>query len=211
MSKAIKIKILDSKLSNVNSVKNMIDWIGYDGVIVEDLKKINSEDRVILPGIGHFGKAMDILNERGIIDQIKEVALIKKNPILGICLGMQLLMDKSEESPNSKGLGLISGSVKKFNFSKNELKVPHVGWNNIQFKKNHSFMNEFDIKKSRYYFVHSYFVDCDNNNNVLAETSYGINFSSIINKNNIFGFQFHPEKSLKHGARLLKNFCEYEV
>ena len=211
MSKAIKIKILDSKLSNVNSVKNMIDWIGYDGMIVEDLKNINSDDRVILPGIGHFGKAMDILNERGIVDQIKEVALNKKNPILGICLGMQLLMDKSEESPNSKGLGLISGSVKKFNFSKNELKVPHVGWNNIQFKKNHSFMNEFDIKKSRYYFVHSYFVDCDNNNNVLAETSYGINFSSIINKNNIFGFQFHPEKSLKHGARLLKNFCEYEL
>lgn len=207
----MNIKIIDSKLSNVSSVKNMIEWVGHNATIVENLKNIEDGDRIILPGIGNFGKAMNYLHENNLVKQIQEVAQNKKNPILGICLGMQLLMNESEESPGINGLGLIEGSVKKFNFSNNQLKIPHIGWNTFDIIRNNPILNDFDRETSRYYFVHSYFVDCYNSDNVLSKTNYGISFDSVISQDNIFGFQFHPEKSLKHGANLIKNFCEMKL
>ena len=207
----MNIKIIDSKLSNVSSVKNMIEWVGHNATVVENLKNIEDGDRIILPGIGNFGKAMNYLHENNLVKQIQEIAQNKKNPILGICLGMQLLMNESEESPGINGLGLIDGSVKKFNFSNNQLKIPHIGWNTFDIIRNNPILNNFDRIKSRYYFVHSYFVDCNNNDNVLSKTNYGISFDSVISQDNIFGFQFHPEKSLKHGANLIKNFCEMKL
>ncbi len=204
----MNIKIIDSKLSNVSSVKNMINWVGHEATIIENLNKVEDGDRIILPGIGNFGKAMNYLNEHGLVEKIHEIANKKKNPILGICLGMQLLMNESEESPGINGLGLIDGSVKKFNFEDKQLKIPHVGWNTLKLSNEHPIFNNFNKNKSRYYFVHSYFVNCKNSENVLSRTNYGQTFHSAIFKENIFGFQFHPEKSLKHGANLIKNFCE---
>tara|TARA_B100000963_G_scaffold197974_1_gene172297 strand:+ start:5901 stop:6536 length:636 start_codon:yes stop_codon:yes gene_type:complete len=208
MSKAIKIKILDSKLSNVSSVKNMINWVGHEATIVRNLNEVIDGDRIILPGIGNFGKAMNYLKHHGLEDQIHEIANRKKNLILGICLGMQLLMNESEESPGIRGLGLIDGSVKKFNFKNEQLKIPHVGWNTLDLLNENPIFNNFNKTQSRYYFVHSYFVNCKNSENVLSKTNYGLTFDSAIFKENIYGFQFHPEKSLKHGANLVKNFCE---
>ena len=173
----MKIKILDSKISNINSVKNMIEWIGYEAQVVEDLKKIDCNDRIIIPGIGNFGSAMKYLKEKGLADQIKEVALIKKNPILGICLGMQIFMNESEESPGEKGLELIDGDVKKFEINDQNFKVPHVGWNTFKGHKNHTIFNKLDYDRHRYYFVHSYFVKCKDSSNILASTDYGIKFT----------------------------------
>ena len=197
----MNIKIIDSKLSNVSSVKNMINWVGHEATIVSNLNKVEDGDRIILPGIGNFGKAMNYLKQHGLVDKINEIAKKKKNPILGICLGMQLLMNESEESPGIKGLGLIDGSVKKFNFK-------NVGWNTLELLNENPIFNNFNKSQSRYYFVHSYFVNCKNSENVLSKTNYGLTFDSAIFKENIYGFQFHPEKSLKHGANLIKNFCE---
>jgi glutamine amidotransferase len=207
----MKIKIIDSKISNINSVKNIIKWIGYEAEIVDNLKDISSDDKIIFPGIGNFGKAIDILKKKDLFIQIQDIVLNKKIPFLGICLGMQLLMDGSEESGGVEGLSLISGSVKKFHFPNNDFKVPHIGWNNIHLKSSHHIFDNSIKDRSRYYFVHSYYADCKNNKNVLAKTNYGFDFDSIIFKDNLFGFQFHPEKSLKYGANLLKNFCEIKV
>tara|TARA_Y100001978_G_scaffold146601_1_gene131568 strand:- start:78 stop:701 length:624 start_codon:yes stop_codon:yes gene_type:complete len=207
----MNIKILDSKLSNVSSVKNMINWVGHEAIIVTNLNEVRDGDRIILPGIGNFGKAMNYLKHHGLVDQIHEIANRKKNPILGICLGMQLLMNESEESPGIKGLGLIDGSVKKFNFKNEQLKIPHVGWNTLDLLNENPIFNNFNKTQSRYYFVHSYFVNCKNSENVLSKTNYGLTFDSAIFKENIYGFQFHPEKSLKHGANLIKNFCEMKL
>ena len=204
----MNIKIIDSKLSNVSSVKNMINWVGHEATIVKNLNEVRDGDRIILPGIGNFGKAMNYLKQHGLVDKIHEIAKKKNNPILGICLGMQLLMNESEESPGIKGLGLIDGSVKKFNFKNEQLKIPHVGWNTLELLNENPIFNNFHKSQSRYYFVHSYFVNCKNSENVLSRTNYGFTFDSAIFKENIYGFQFHPEKSLKHGANLIKNFCE---
>ena len=176
----MNIKIIDSKLSNINSIKNMIEWIGYEATIIENLRNIKDGDRIILPGIGNFGEAMSYLQKNNIVHEIQDIAQKKNNLILGICLGMQLLMNNSEESPGIDGLGLIDGSVKKFSFSNKEYKIPHIGWNTLEIIENNSILNNIENKKSRYYFVHSYFVDCNNPKNVICKTNYGTSFDSVI-------------------------------
>tara|TARA_Y100000996_G_C22455163_1_gene615588 strand:+ start:400 stop:1035 length:636 start_codon:yes stop_codon:yes gene_type:complete len=208
----MKIYIINSGLSNVSSVANMVKWVGFTPIVTQSIKEVNEEDKIIFPGIGNFSQAMTNLKDLDIIDDIKKSVLVRKNDFLGICLGMQLLMDSSEESPGVDGLGFIPGIVKKFDFTNNSefsnLKVPHIGWNKISISRESKIFNNYKEDRTRYYFVHSYYVECKNSNDVLAKTSYGKSFDSIISKENIYGFQFHPEKSLKYGANLIKNFCE---
>lgn len=197
-------------MGNLGSIANMLKRIGYESKITDNLNEIKNAKKIILPGIGHFDKAMNNLKELGFVEILNKKVLEDKIPVLGICLGMQLLANKSEEG-NLSGLGWIHGEVKKFSFGglpENKLKIPHMGWNLVHLKKDNPLVNNM-YHEPRFYFVHSYHFQCSNEADVLATTYYGYYFPSIIAKSNIIGVQFHPEKSHKFGMKLLKNFVEY--
>ncbi len=202
------ITIIDYKMGNIGSVVNMIKKIGYESLVTSDVQKILSAQKIILPGVGHFDKAMRNLHELNLIGVLNQKAIIEKVPILGICLGMQLLSEVSEEG-NSNGLGWIKGEVRRFAFDENskKLKIPHMGWNTINPIKDSPLLENLN-NNSRFYFVHSYHFICQNPEDILCTTEYGYTFVSAISHNNIMGVQFHPEKSHKFGMTLLKNFIE---
>jgi glutamine amidotransferase len=198
--------IINYNLGNPKSIKNMLAYLGIESRISSDHVEIASADRLILPGVGHFQHGMLQLEQLGLIDILKKEVLENNKPILGICLGMQLLTKHSEEG-NLAGLGFIDAQTKKFELQDATLKVPHMGWNTVEFKKD-SPMNAGVSINPRYYFVHSYFVDCANQDDILCATQYGQEFVSGFQHENIFGLQFHPEKSHKFGMELLANFCK---
>jgi len=184
----------------------MLKKINVKVKLARNVDDIYNSEKLILPGVGAFDNGVKALKKEGFYDAIKSKMDYSKVPLLGICLGMQLLANSSEEGC-LKGLGLIQGEVKKFNFIDNQgLKVPHMSWNKINLKKNCN-LTQFLDKDPRFYFVHSYFFDPFDKNNILATTNYGIEFASIIKKGNIYGTQFHPEKSHKYGMKLLSNFA----
>ena len=204
------ITIIDYGSGNVLSAKQsfakVIETNDHDAEvnISGNPEAIKKSTHLVLPGQGAFGTCISGLrNIPGMLDAINEFTNEKKKPFFGICVGMQLLADKSEEKGSHKGLGWIEGTIKKLPSKK--LKMPHMGWNSIKLLK-----GDFKIKPQEidYYFVHSYYFDCKNKENILAETNYGINFPSIINKENIYGIQFHPEKSSDQGLRIIKSFLE---
>ena len=203
-----KLIIVDYKVGNIGSIVNMFKRIGVNAILSSDENEILSADKLLLPGVGSFDNGMKNLKASGLIKVLNKKVIEEKTPILGICLGMQLLMDSSDEG-KEEGLGWISGEVKKFNFAMNEekLKVPHMGWNIARPMKKDSLFKGFS-EEARFYFVHSYHAVCDNKDNVLANTHYGYDFASSISKDNIYGAQFHPEKSHKFGMKLLQNFME---
>jgi glutamine amidotransferase len=198
--------IINYNLGNPKSIKNMLAYLGIEANISDDPADIASAERLILPGVGHFKHGMEQLKQLGLIDVLKKEVLENKKPILGICLGMQLLTKHSEEG-NLAGLGFIDAQTKKFELQDATLKVPHMGWNTVEFKKD-SAMNTGVSINPRYYFVHSYFVDCANQDDILCTTQYGQEFVAGFQHENIFGLQFHPEKSHKFGMELLANFCK---
>ena len=198
--------IINYNLGNPKSIKNMLAYLGIESRISADHADISSADRRILPGGGHFQHGMEQLEQLGLIDVLKQEVLENKKPILGICLGMQLLTQHSEEG-NLAGLGFVDAQTKKFVLQDTSLKVPHMGWNTVEFKKD-SPMNTGVSINPRYYFVHSYFVDCANQDDILCTTQYGQEFVTGFQHQNIFGLQFHPEKSHKFGMELLANFCK---
>jgi imidazole glycerol-phosphate synthase subunit HisH len=199
--------IIDYGMGNLGSIANMIKHLGYTSIITSDLALIEAANRIILPGVGHFDRAMFNINSLGITKIVKRKALDGKTPILGICLGMQLLCNGSEEGSIS-GLGLIDANVRKFQFnSSRNFKVPHMGWNYILKKKNSVLFGD-ELNELRYYFVHSFYVSCNNPDDILTTTTYGEEFVSSFQKGNICGVQFHPEKSHKFGKLLLRNFIE---
>ena len=202
-----KLVIVDYGMGNLNSVKRILDRMKVNAVVSSEPKEIETSDKLILPGVGHFGKAMSNLRELNLLDTLHEAVLIKKKPILGICLGMQLLTQKSEEG-DSEGLGWFDAEVVKFKVSdKLKYKIPHMGWNQIFLKSDSSLMKNIpDL--SEFYFVHSYYVKVKNQTDLLNETEYDDVFTSAIEKDNIFGVQYHPEKSHDAGAQLMKNFIE---
>lgn len=201
------ITIIDYGMGNLGSIANMIKRIGYTSEITSDADKITNAEKIILPGVGKFDKAMQNLVNLKLIDIIKDKALYKQTPILGICLGMQLMAKTSEEG-KEKGLGLIDASVKRFSFPKDEqLKIPHMGWNLINIQKESKLTSNLPFEP-RFYFVHTYHLVCNMQKDVLTTTDYGYNFHSSFAKGNIMGVQFHPEKSHKFGMQLLKNFIE---
>ena len=197
------IAILDYGLGNLGSISNMLKVIGEKSKITNDHDTIRNSDGIILPGVGAFDAGMNRLNESGLTDVIKSEAGSGK-PVLGICLGMQLLGNRSEEG-TLPGLSLIPFECRKFYFEDKSLKIPHMGWDIVDFKMQHPILEGLEGQQ-RYYFVHSYYAVCENKDNVLMTCDYGIEFACSVVKDNVIGVQFHPEKSHDFGLALLSNF-----
>lgn len=203
------ITIINYGLGNLGSIQNMLKKVGYPDVqISNDPEVINRADKLILPGVGAFDNGMQKIYDSGLLDVLNENVLQKKKPVLGICLGMQLLTNKSEEG-KLPGLGWIDAETIRFNFSGENasLKIPHMGWNEIHISKEHPLCQDLPAH-SRFYFVHSYYVKCKNQADELMSCHYGIDFTCSVQHDNIMGAQFHPEKSHKFGMQLLKNFAK---
>lgn len=201
------IAIVDYGMGNLYSVKNMLKYLGYDSEVTGEASRIEAADKLILPGVGNFGKAMEVIRDSGLLEVLNRKVLEDKTPILGICLGMQLLLGHSEEG-DCDGLGWIPGEVKRFDLSEYpELKVPHMGWDYIEKQKKSPLFAGL-AGGERYYFVHSYYASCQDRNDVAATTEYGISFDSVVQRENIYGTQFHPEKSHRFGMEILGNFAK---
>ena len=201
------IAIIDYGMGNLGSVLNMFKWLGYhEAVITSDLEKVKNANNIILPGVGSYKMAMNNLNDRGFLPILEQKVKEDHIPFMGICLGMQLLFEKSEEG-NCDGLGFIKGEVVRFNFSNVEtkLRVPHIGWNFVDIKKESALVENM-FSENKFYFVHSYHARCEEKDDILMTTQYNYNFASGIERNNIYGFQFHPEKVTSMVRNFLKTF-----
>jgi glutamine amidotransferase len=200
------IIIVDYGMGNLFSIRKVVERIGFSCKISNSHEDIKNAGKIILPGVGHFGKAMDNLKQAHLIDELNEAALVKKTPVLGICLGMQLMASHSEEG-DVQGLNWFDADVVRFDIEKKEMfKVPHMGWNTVSHEKNDTpFLEKIDAE-DEFYFVHSYHVVTKAATDVLTRTPYEQIFVSSIVKDNIVGYQFHPEKSHKAGEQLIKNF-----
>ena len=197
------IAIIDYGAGNLQSVSNALDSFGCKNTIAVSRREILSADGVILPGVGAFGSAMQEIEKRGLAPAIKDAAQSGK-PFLGICAGMQLLFERSEESPYAEGLGIIPGEVLRFDSSEG-LKIPHMGWNSVKCLKESRLLGKAG-EEAHMYFVHSYYVKAKNRDAVSGSCLYGTEFDAAIECGSVFGFQFHPEKSGECGIELLKKF-----
>ncbi len=205
-----KICIVDYGLGNIKSVEKSLNIISDLGknktkvIVSKNPKDLDSSTHIILPGQGAFKSCMiGLTNSHGMIDRLTENVLNKKKPFLGICVGMQLLANSSCENGDHAGLGWIEGEIKKI--PNNNLKLPHMGWNNLELVKKNRLIQESN-NNNNYYFVHSYYFSCRLKENEFGLTNYGLNFTSFVSKENIYGVQFHPEKSSNQGLKLLENF-----
>jgi len=201
------IAILDYDMGNLRSVSKALEQVGADCKVTRDPKVVAQADKLVVPGVGAFGDCVKNLRDYGLEEPTKKFIKSGK-PFLGICVGMQILMESSEESPGVAGMGILSGKVVRF--PQNELKVPHMGWNSLKTAAGKKSRLLHGIPEGSYvYFVHSYYVDPDQKKKVtVASAEYGLNFTALIEHENIFATQFHPEKSQAIGLRILKNFVE---
>lgn len=199
------ITIIDYGLGNLKSIQNMLKKLGFDSEITSNIKNIANSDKIILPGVGSFDIAMRNINTLGLLNVLNKKANSDKVPILGICLGMQIMCNESEEG-KMKGLSWIDAKVKRFTFESNQYKVPHMGWNTVYPKKKSTIFK--NSNPMRFYHVHSYYVELEDSSQEIAYTNYGLPFTTSFQKENIFGVQFHPEKSHKFGFELLNNFAK---
>lgn len=201
------ITIVNYGMGNLGSVQNMCKRIGVPSEITSDPAVIEKSTKLLLPGVGAFDAAMQRIAESGLRTVLDKKVMEEKVPTLGICLGMQLLTDSSEEGV-LPGLGWIPAKTLKFKFPPDsKLKIPHMGWNYV-FQKNKSALTDDLPEEPRFYFVHSYYVKCNDEQDVLMTTPYGPDFHSIVQRGNVYGAQFHPEKSHKYGMKLLDNFAK---
>jgi glutamine amidotransferase len=208
------VVIVDYGIGNLRSIQSKIQRLHFNVTISRLPDVILSADRLILPGVGFFSNGMQNLRNFGLIPVLEDAVLVKKKPILGICLGMQLFTQSSEEG-NEKGLGWIPALTRRFRFSEEKsnsvsrsLRVPHVGWNTVSPQRENLLFRDIPLN-TRFYFTHSYFVSCESSKNAAATTDYGVSFAAAVQKDNIYGTQFHPEKSHQHGLRLIENFLRY--
>ena len=207
----MKISIVDYKSGNISSVINSFKEVAKDKVNIEvtsDIVKIKSSDKLILPGQGSFKSCVESLNSiNGLVETLKEFAIINKKPLLGICVGLQMFADIGYEEAETKGLGWISGKVSKIDNQNGKFKLPHIGWNEIELKKESKIFK--DIKnKSHMYFVHSYEFTPEDKSVISATTNYSSEIICAVEKENLFGTQFHPEKSDKTGLKIIDNFIK---
>lgn len=202
------ITIIDYNAGNIKSIQNMLKKIGVQSSISSQASEIEQAKKLILPGVGHFDYGMKNLHESGLINILNEKVITKQTPILGICLGAQMLGNKSEEG-NEKGLSWIDMDVVKFNSEKMNVndKIPHMDWTNIKMMKQSALFNNM-FEEPRFYFVHSYHMAPKNTEDTLCTSNYGYEFVSAVEHKNIYGVQFHPEKSHKFGMKLLENFAK---
>ncbi len=199
------IAIIDYGAGNIRSVQKALEKLGFSSFVTKDKSQISSSHGIIFPGVGAFDSALKELKNLG-IDLLLRSQIKEGKPFLGLCLGMQLLFDESEEG-SEKGLGLIKGRVKKFSFSKDKgLKVPHMGWNNISIEQPLSPIMKNIPQNAKVYFVHSYYCEPQDPADILTKTDYGLEFASSVGRDNLFALQFHPEKSGEIGLEILKNF-----
>ena len=205
----MNVTIVDYKSGNISSVINSFKEVAKDKVNIEvtsDLNKIQSSDKVVLPGQGSFKNCIDALNKiNGLTNALNEFAINKKKPVLGICVGLQMFADISYEETKTSGLGWISGNVSKINNQEGKYKLPHIGWNQIEIVKDSKIFKDIE-NKSHMYFVHSYEFIPKDKNVISATTEYSSNIVCSVEKENIFGTQFHPEKSDKLGLKMIDNF-----
>ena len=205
----MKVTIVDYNSGNISSVINSFKEVAKDKVNIEvtaDLDKIKSSDKVVLPGQGSFKSCVDALNKiNGLTEALSEFAINNKKPLLGICVGLQMLADIGYEETETKGLGWISGKVTKINNQNGKFKLPHIGWNQINILKNNKIFKNIE-NNSHMYFVHSYEFIPNDKNIISATTDYSSNIVCAVEKENIFGTQFHPEKSDKLGLKIIDNF-----
>ena len=198
--------IIDYDMGNTMSVRNTLYSLGYDPVISRDPKEIGAARHLILPGVGAFKDGMANLRKYGLVDILKHEVLERKKPFLAICIGMQMLASSGEEGGEHEGLGFITGATRRFIVDEKEFRVPHVGWNDVEVVKPNSLFQ--GVKEPIYYFVHSFHLVPDDASCVIAETDYGERFVAAVQKDNIYGVQFHPEKSQRTGMKLLDNFLK---
>lgn len=196
------ISIIDYGMGNLRSVQKALEYIGEEAIITSDREKILNSSGIILPGVGAFPDAMENLKEKALDKALKE-AVSKGIPTLGICLGMQLLFEKGEEVRDCEGLGFFKGTIKKMY---GNIKIPHMGWNSLKIEKQCKLLQGID-EESYVYFVHSFYAEIENNSIINACSKYGIDVPAVVSYGNLFGVQFHPEKSGDVGIKILKNFA----
>lgn len=202
------IGIIDYDAGNIRSVEKAMKYLGQDVCITRDRDTLLRADKVILPGVGSFGDAMNHLQEYGLVDVIHELTELEK-PFLGICLGLQLLFERSEESPGVEGLGILKGEILKIPETEG-LKIPHMGWNSLHLQNSGRLFK--DIPENTYvYFVHSYYLQAEEEEIVKATTQYSTCIHASVEKGNVFACQFHPEKSSRWGLKILENFAALEA
>lgn len=199
------VAIIDYDAGNIKSVQKAIEYLGEEVIITRDAEVILNASRVILPGVGAFGDAMEKLHKYDLVDVIREVVK-REIPFLGICLGLQLLFETSDETPGVQGLGILKGKIKRIP-DNGELKIPHIGWNSLSFP-NKGRLYEGIPQESYVYFVHSYYLDAEDKDIVVATTEYGTTIHASVEQGNVFACQFHPEKSSSVGLKILDNFLK---
>ena len=201
------IGIIDYGLGNISAISNIYNKLKIKNLIIKSKKDFEISEKLILPGVGAFDSAMNLLDKSDLILEIKNQIFKQKKIILGICVGMQIFANKSEEGISS-GLNFFDAEVKKINNSEQKnLRLPHMGWNSISFVKDDLLFKNID-NNEYFYFCHSYYFDCQHKDNILAKTKYGQYFSSVVKNKNIYGIQFHPEKSHDCGVKILDNFAK---
>ncbi len=199
------IAIVDYDAGNIKSVEKALHFLGREALVTGDSEEILRADKVILPGVGAFGDAMDTIRGRGLDKVLRKVAE-NGTPFLGICLGLQLLFERSDEAPGAEGLGILKGEILRIP-EKEGLKIPHMGWNSLHLENNGRLFR--GIEENAYvYFVHSYYLKAGHESIVKASTEYGVHIHASVEKDNVFACQFHPEKSSDVGLHILKNFVE---
>ena len=201
------IYIIDYGLGNLDAFYNIYKKLNIQTKFAKNCEDLVDVDKIILPGVGAFDHAMELLNASGMRDKLDQLVLVDKIPVIGICVGMQIL-GKSSEEGKLDGLGWIDGIVKKIDVSliEHDTKLPHMGWNNINILQNNPLFNNLEFD-ALFYFLHSYYFECHDKKDILARSQYGNDFSCAINRRNIYGVQFHPEKSHSYGVTLLNNFA----
>jgi imidazole glycerol-phosphate synthase subunit HisH len=204
----MKIAVINYGMGNLGSVRRSLENLGVDAIVAEHPNQLLEANRIILPGVGAFGEGMKKLASEGWVESLQIQVMEQGKPLLGICLGMQMLSSSSEENGINQGLDFISGKVLRLDHLGCSFRIPHVGWNEVNYQKSTPLFKEIP-PATDFYFVHSYAFTADDPRNIIATSAYDISVTAAVNKNHIFGTQFHPEKSSKAGHQILKNFIEF--